>query len=132
MKIQETIVALVAIVAVFSLPLVYALGPVLRDLVPLLYLICGIGAFTLAARHLLRYAHALRMEELRERRALAREERETYLEAERTLRRHGSPEGIAARAGLTEDELLRAAARDDGSGDADRPAGTGDRDRCDA
>lgn len=109
MKFQESIVAIVAILAVFSLPVIYALGPILRDLVPLAYLAGGIGAFTLAARHLLRYSHDLRMEELKARAALEAEEREKWREADRLLRHHGSAAGIAERAGLTEEELLRAA-----------------------
>lgn len=111
MKIQETFVAVVAIVAAFAIPALGILQPILRDLIPLILIAGSVGIFTLAARHLLRFAHDLRMQELERRERLLAQERANYREVERTLERHGSPEAVASRAGLTEDELLREAER---------------------
>ena len=83
------LVPIVAILAVFSIPLSMAaipilaiLEPILSDLVPLAYIITTFCLGTVCGRHLLGYHHELKMEELERQAELTRLEAEKYKAAE--------------------------------------------------
>jgi len=79
------LVPLVAILAVFSIPVLGIMQPILKDLVPLAYIVTVFCLGTACGRHLLSHHHRLRMEEIKAGAELARLDTERYQAAERLV-----------------------------------------------
>ena len=81
----KSLVPIIAILAVFSIPVLTILQPILSDLVPLAYIITVFCLGTVCCRYLLSYHHNLKMEEIDKQAELARLDAERYRAAERLV-----------------------------------------------
>ncbi len=79
------IIPIVAIVAVFSIPVLALLRPILSNLIPLVYILSVFCLGTFCARHLLSFNHRLKMEEMKASADLARLDTERFNAAERLI-----------------------------------------------
>jgi hypothetical protein len=113
MKKNDSIVGIIAIICVFSIPILGVIRPILRDLIPFVYIAGSIGLFTLASRSLLKYGHELRIEEMREQTKLKQLENEGFAQAEKLIKLRTGESVTKEEKKMFEDELLELAKEKD-------------------